>query len=1153
MNLRQQFSTVLVIFICIGYLTAGVPALGQIGTGSVTGAVFDSSGAVVPDAEITVTNVDTSVTRMTSTTQTGDYSVSGLLPGRYSVTAKKNGFQTVSLAPFELQVDQNARADIRLQIGETSQSVTVEGTVPLLESATATVGQVIDNRRVEELPLNGRNYLDLTLLAPGSVSTKDTSCGVGCFAEVREVGRRSIQAYAVGGARPQDANFLLNGATNTEPDFNTWASVPSIDEILEFKVQTSNYTAEFGRGASQVNATTKSGTNDFHGTAYDYLRNDALDAKNYFTDLKNGGPTAKPPFKRNQFGATAGGKIKSGKLFYFASYEGLRDRTSTIGTATVPTQKARTGDLSDYGIPFFMPHTTDASGASLFQSGNSLPAACVNPNPSTDVPFTADMMTVPTACINPAIAKFLATPYVPLPNRPGLRDNLVSLLSLPTDFDQVAGRLDSVLNSRMNLWGRYSYSRENSFNASVLPEQGTSDRVLTDTLTMHHSWVISPLMVNDLKASFLRFNASSLGQLANKVNVSSEIGIPGASDIPLDWGTPSFSGNDGYVALGENGFGHPLQNIDNIFEYGDDWSYSRGRHFFKAGVNFRREQLNVFAHNVARPSFASENSLVGSVTDSSLGGISVAPFLLGLSNNSAVAVGDSYVHLRRWAESYYFQDDFKVSRNLTINYGLRYEYSPYWYDKDDRIVNVDLFHGIPTVVRPGHGDPYQGFGPIRLDSDPTSPTYLPFVRDNRYGRSLVLPDKTNWGPRLGFAWSPRGGHTVIRGGAGIFYSPVVANPWFDLARNAPRAAKLTIQSYNVVDQVFASPSVVKIQPSQYIIDPFSKVPRIQQWSFGVQQELVKNLLLDVAYVGSASSHLPHVTSPNLSLPALNGTQVIQPVTYTPQPYPSMSEGTNGFFDNTSANYNSLQAKVERRFTSGFTLLTSYTWSKSLDTGSSTRDGTNNSTPHLFNPRLDYGPSVFDVTNNFATSALYELPFGHGRRWGQNWPGLMDKIAGGWQIGGIVLAHSGFPFGCNLNSGPAVDNTGAVADNCDLVPGQSTHGPQTIQQWFNVSAFSIPTDSEVFGNVPRNSLRGPRYVSFDFSTMKTTTITEKLKLQFRFEAFNFFNHPIFSYPNYTIDQAAVGPQPTTALGSYFGSIGSTAADNRELQFSLRLMW
>ena len=1158
-------------FILVGFLlwlAMGQPASSQIGTGSIVGTVIDGSGAVVPDVEVVVNNVDTNVFRTTATTSSGDYSVTGLLPGRYSVTAEKPGFRVTSVPGFKLAVDQTARVNITLSLGSVTQNVIVQDTAPILETESATVGTVINNRQISNLPLNGRSFLDLATLAPGTTFTKDPNT---VFGEVSQVGKRVNSQYSIGGARAQDTNVLLNGAEDTEPDFNSFASEPSIDEIDEFKVQTSSYSAEFGRGAGQINATTKSGTNDFHGTAYDYLRNSALDAKNYFDDLLFGGNAPKPAFKRNQFGATAGGSIIRNSFFYFVSYEGLRDRTSVTTAVNVPTVKARSGDLSDYGIPIFMPHTTgiDPNGniVQLFHSNNVLPFECFNPDPASDLPFTPDMMTVPAQCIDSATANFLASPFAPLPNRPGIRNNLVADVPSGTDSDQGAIRLDDTLTPSMNVWGRFSYGRNDVSNRNILPGAGTFEQITNATLTLHHSWVPSPRMLNEVRANFIRVQMSRTGELANKLNVAAQIGIPGTSNLPIDFGTPNFASDDGFIALGEDSFGHPLRDVSNTFEYGDDCSYSQGRHLLKVGVNFRREQLNVLAHEFPRGDFNPAAYQVASVlplnsdgstctaTGSCSGGLSVASFLLGLSHDSEVSTGDAHVHLRRWAQSYYFEDDFGLRKNLKLNFGLRYEYAPFWHDTEDRILNVDLLHGIPTVVRPGSGKPYQGM-PLRLDSDPSSPTYLPIVRDNRFSRALVLPDRTDFAPRFGFAWTPGWGHerTAVRGGIGFFYSPPIANPWFDLSRNVPNAARLVQnEDYTVVDQVFSNISRVKIQPSMYMIDPHARNPRILQWSFGIEQQLTDSAVLDVSYAGSASRRLPHLVDINQKLPKLQGSVVVDP-TPQPPPYPSLASFSSLFDHKSIANYNSLQVKFEKRSAVGLTVTTSYTFSKSLDTASATRDGPPQPTPHLFNRRLDYGLSVFDLKHNWVTGALYELPFEVRKRWGSSWSGLLDNVAGGWQIGGISVFHSGFPFSCLAASGPAVDTSANFEEDlCSVVPGVSPRGPGTIEQWFNVNAFRVASDTEVFGNARRNSLRGPSYVTFDFSAFKTTSLSEKLKLQFKFDAFNILNHPVFSAPNGHVDNLVTGPQPSSALGSYFGSIGSAAADNRQLQFAVRLIW
>ena len=1130
------------------YSTAG---MAQIGTGSVTGIVSDPTGAVIPGAEVTITDVDRNVSRSTRTTGAGDYAIPALQPGRYSLAVKHDAFKAAAVPVFTLQVDQQARVDVTLTVGDVTQVVDVPASQSALETESSTIGHVVEQRTIVDLPLNGRNYLDLATLGPGVTFTKDKNQD---FQSIRDVGVRASNQYSVGGARAQDTTFLLDGTVNSTPAYNTFASLPAVDELQEFKVQTNSYAAEFGRGAAQINAVTKSGANDLHGTAYDFLRNDHLDAKDFFNDINAYPGAPKPPFKRNQFGATAGGHIVPGKLFYFGSYQGLRDRTSTNSTATVPTANARNGDFSDYGKAIYEPR------ASGFASGQTI--ACENPSATVDTPFPN--MQIPQSCWDRATSKFLQSQYVPLPNRPGILNNYASVVAQPTNNDQASGRVDYLPTASLNIWGRYAWSREKQDANSVIPSNSLIDSVDTHSASAHATWTISPTMVNQFKAAYLREKSGILGVLAYNTDVNSGIGIPGISENPADWGTPNFTGSgDKYLSLGGSATSNPLQSVQNVFDYGDDLQWAKGRHIIKVGADFRREQANMLLHKYSRGTFTMPTAATAAISGS--GGLSIASMMLGVSNNSTVATGDSHVHLFRWTQSYYAQDDFKISRTLTLNFGLRYELMPYWYDNRDDIVNVSFKGPIPVLVRPGSGDPYEGFPPVQLDNNPNSPTYLPYVRNNSLGRSLVKTDYTDFSPRLGFAWSPEWGKgkLVFRGGAGIFYSPVEAEAWLDFARSAPRSNKLVKKSkYTVVDQVFQNTSQTITQPSVFAMDTNLKTPRIQQWSFSVQRQLAQDLVLDVAYVGSASTHLPHLTDANETLPAFQGNAVAQPVTYLPARYPSLASYFNIYTGSTSAHYDSLQVKVEKRFSRGLSLLSAFTWARSMDSSSASRDGGNGpATPHVWDARLDYGPSSFDAKLNWVNSALYELPFGKDKRFGAHFNRFENVLLGGWQLGGIGTLRTGFPASCLNTSDAAVNSAELEVDDCELVAGQNPNsGHHSLLNWWNLAAFSTPTSTQVFGDAGRNVLRGPRFFDVDLTMQKLVPLTERVKLQFRAEAFNVLNHPIFSMPNVNEDQYPAydsSGHPTGSLSmsqiGQFNSINATAASNRQLQFALKVIW
>ena len=597
---------------------------------------------------------------------------------------------------------------------------------------------------------------------------------------------------------------MLDGIVNSTPAYNTYASLPTVDEMQEFKVQTNSYTAEFGRGAAQINAVTKSGANALHG-------NRSTTSCVTMLSTPRISLTTSTPFR-------ALPSLPSGKTSLARPRAGESSATSCSSSDRI--RGCATARAPILRLP--CPPRRRAMATSRNTARRSMRRAPAPLLPETR--FPARMRARPwmyrsrtcrfrQSCWDSgSTSKYLQSSYIPAANRPGLLNNYAGVVPQPTNNDQVSGRIDYLPTQSLAIWGRYAWSQEGQDANSLTPSSSLVNAVGTQSASAHATWTISPTMVNQFKAAFLRENSGSLNVLAYQTDVNHTLGIPGISENPSDWGTPNFTGSgDTYVSFGGSATSNPLQSIQNVFDYGDDLIWAKGKHTLKFGADFRREQANMLLHKYARGTFTIPSAATAAISGS--GGLTLASMLLGVSSSSTVATGDSHVHVFRWTQSYYAQDDFKVSRTFTLNFGIRYELMPYWYDNRDDIVNVDFSGSIPELVRPGSGDPYQGFPPVQLDNNPTSPTYLPFIRSNKLGKSLVNTDYTDFSPRLGFAWSPDFGHgkLVLRGGAGIFYSPVDAEAWLDFARSAPRATKLVKKSkYSVV-----APGVREHVPDHY--------------------------------------------------------------------------------------------------------------------------------------------------------------------------------------------------------------------------------------------------------------------------------------------------------------------------------------------------
>jgi len=1110
------------VFLIIVTLLALAPAslVAQEATGAITGVITDSSGAAIPAAAIEVQNARTNISRRTETDVRGEYNVSALQPGVYNLTVTRDGFKKAVYSNIQLQVNQVASVNGALEIGTVSESVTVEGAAALVQSETTTVGQVVETRRIEELPLNGRQFLQLTTLVPGTISgyTRDAS---------RQGGRRSLLNIAVSGGRSEFNNYVLDGVLNTDENFGTYVVSPSVDALQEFKVQTSSYSAQYGRGgAGQINIITKSGTNQIHGTAFEFLRNSDFDAKNFFD--RSDKPI--PPFKQNQFGATVGGpiylpKIYKGtdKTFFFFDYEGFRIRQALTQVSTVAPSPQRSGDFSGSGVTIYDPKT--------LQPDPSKPGGFIRS------PFMNNA--VPQARFD-ATSQYLLQ-FLPTANLPGVSNNYLSNEGLSTNDDQFSGRLDHKIGPNDNIFGRYTLSDESTFNPGVFPGIGTFVNVRGQLLAVGETHVFGPRTVNEFRFGFNRLYNALLQQNAYRLNAVGAAGITGLGQNPVDWGIPGVA-VQGITSWGDQTFAYPSLLRDNVFQYIDNLSLTRGRHNFNVGAEIRRYQYGNFADNLPRGSYTFASPLFTSNPASPNGtGAGMADFLLGVPHTAEGSVGDTSIYDFRNSWNFYVQDDIRVSRKLTVNLGIRYEFNPYPYEKYDRIETADFSTNPPTIVRAGSGDPYF-FYPRNVNLNG-----IPYVRDGRFGRSLLQSEKKNFAPRVGFAYSltPK---TVIRSAYGIFYTQDIGNPFFDLARNVPRNVRAALTSdpntpqldvKNVFQGLGGNQSV--LVPTLTMTDPHYPTGYVQQWTFNVQREISRDLVVEVGYVANKGTHLG----------VLNLLNTAPPGPGAPQPRRTYPIYERIFFIQHILNstYESFQAKIEKKYAHGLSFLGSYTFGKSLDYASSTRtSGETNRPLDPTNLKIDHGRSLFDARQNFVFNTLYELPFGPGKRIAGG-GGVGGRLVGGWQLSGIFQTRTGLPFTVSASGDPA--NTGNDSSGrAQLLPGMNPVLPasqRTPNQWFNTAAYAPPT-LYTFGNAGRNTLDGAGLVNIDFSVMKNFVFREGRMLQFRSEFFNLMNTPHFGLNS----QGGVQAPNRTVNGSGFGRI-SAAGPARQIQLALKLIF
>jgi len=1107
-------------------LLSGSVLLAQTTVGSIVGTVKDPSGAVLPGAAITVTNEATAIAREATSNPAGDFAVLNLLPGRYTVSARLQGFKTWTATGIEVRLNQSTTVDITLELGPITQSVEVVGAVPLLQTVESTVGNVVDQRRVQELPLNGRDFTQLTLLVPGAAPA---SLPGGFFV----IGGQPV---AVSGNRPDQNNYTLDGTYNNETFFKHYGVRPSVDAIQEFNIQTNITSARFGVGGAHVDIATRSGGNDFHGSVFEFLRNDNLDANDWFrnsTPLSAGQTKApRPEFRQNNFGVAIGGPIWIPKVyrgrdrtFFFFNYEGLRRRRESTILGIVPTSAMLNGDLrfdtSGNPIPqIYNPFTTCGYGENPpctdISGPDGEPDGVVDSYDLTREPFPNNQ--IPSDLIDPVSAVYAQMFYASNPpNRATTATdprNLINTTPLKLDTDQFTTRVDHKLSDKDTVFARFTYSNIPMKEPLTLPTQVRNRQNGFRNFTLSDTHIFNPTTVLEFRYGYSRDNIS-FNSLFPPPGFQALInaglsGIPPkfiGFDTPINLDTSGFSGAEMFVF--QNGPDRNHQWIGNLMKI-------KGRHTFNTGLEIKRAAM---FHDGQFSNWGFTATATADPQNVTETGYALASFLLGLPDTAQRLIGNAALDAIASNYHFYLHDDIKVTSNLTLNVGMRYEWSQWFRFRNDTISGFDSTIG--QFVWAGYN-------------------YILGLPPNTR-RTFTDPDFNNFAPRFGFAYR-LGEKTTLRGGYGVFFAGLMTWEASQNRGNWPYAIGQTLTGLNKdyptsrYTNLFPSIDITKVAPvTQHTANRRGRWPYIQQWNMHIQRELAKDLLLEVGYVGNKGTKLSTFISGNDARPG--------PGTVGTPEHPRIFTNNEAFSENFMANnsrYHALQTKVERRFTSGLSLLASYTWSHNIDLAS-TFSG--DQPQDFWNRKAGYGNSSFDLRHNFTLSSLYQLPFGPGRRFA-NVSGPAGKILEGWNLATIVSLHSGFPFTVFINSDVAnVGSRGLFQHASYAAPGVNPCLPEserTVDRWFNTDACVMPAQY-TFGNVGRNTMIGPGFKNFDLALHKVTRIRENHSLEFRTELFNAFNNVNFGNPASTLGNAD------------FGKISWTRNASREIQFALKYIF
>jgi Carboxypeptidase regulatory-like domain len=1077
---------------------SGVNASAQQTTASLRGTVVDVGGGVVASAAITATQTETGFTRSVTSDAQGNFAFVELPVGHYRLQAVAKGFQKFLREGITLQVNQTAYLNVRLTVGGTAQEVEVTADAPLIENTSTSLGKTVGQREVLDLPLNGRHFTQLGTLQPGVVPiTPGLALAGGSL--------RDGQAYAVNGQRPESNNFLIDGADNFNNVDGGFVMEPPVDAIAEFRILTHSADAEFGHSAgSTTNIITRSGTNSYHGSLWEFFRNDAFDAKSFFAQSVE-------PLKRNQFGSTLGGPVKKDKTFFFLYYEGVRERLGETTQATVPTLTERQGNFGALCQNGF-----DSNGICKDREANgNVTNQLVNefsgqPIPYNQLPF-----------INSISQNLLA--FYPLPNVGA--STFVSTQTKSTNNDQFGIRLDHYFSTIDVLNFRYIFSEGNildplSTSGANVPgfPVGEDHRAQNFVATETHTF--SPSLVGVARLSFLR-NKFLFDEHINHTTPAS-LGFQYAPSLGVSIGPP-FIQVAGFASVGDPISG-PRNTYDSDLDFSGSLTWIRGRHTMKFGGGYQDERLNVLFGIATNGFFVFIPVPINN---------SLASFLFGQPYFFLQGGGDLSRNIRGHDLNLYAQDTYKIFSRLTLNYGLRYEL-PFPYTEQKNRQNLWI-PGRQSVVFP------------------TAPAGLLYPGDPGVPKGLIQTDRKAFAPRVGIAWDPTGsGKWLISSAYGIFYDPYYTGEGGPL--QTPVSAPPYLQTPQVGFPNFPDPFNGKnpfnesfAQPMTLLtLDPNLSLPYAQDWNLNVERSLGSNWLLEISYVGTKGTKLPRFIegNPAVFVPgATTQNNAEQRRLYSgctlAQPSPCTYSSVGLIAGNSNSTYHALQTSLRKRFVRDFSMLVSYTLSKTLDdvssfniTGSASQStaGENDLAQNPFDLSPEHGRSMFDARHRFVLSYEWNLPF---FRHPNSWYG---HILSNWQLNGITTFMSGTPFtvydsaGVSAQGG-APEISGFPSDRPNLV-GDPNAGPHTPNQWVSASAFQRldpVTQAGQFGNAGRNIVQGPGFQQWDFSAVKNFRFAESKNIQFRAELFNLFNRANFGLPVNDLNSPNFGQIQTSQPG------------------------